>query len=92
MSQQPDRGPGQPGEALDVLRAVWSAQGQSGADLADECGTKSCRRMADINFDGMADGEDDLRTAWRARLAADGKLNPSAGTLRDLVLGSPDAR
>jgi hypothetical protein len=87
MSQQPDRGAGQPGEALEVLRAVWSAQGQTSADLDEQCGTKSCRRMADINFDGMAAGEADLRTAWRARLAADGKLNPAGGTLRDLVLG-----
>ena len=87
MSQQPDRGAGQPGEALEVLRAVWSAQGQTSADLDEQCGTKSCRRMADINFDGMTAGEEDLRTAWRARLAADGKLNPAGGTLRDLMLG-----
>jgi hypothetical protein len=86
MSQQPDRGAGQPGEALEVLRAVWSAQGQTSADLDEQCGTASCRRMADINFDGMAAGDADLRTAWRARLAAEGKLNPAGGTLRDLVL------
>ncbi len=92
MSQQPDRAAGQPGEALEVLRAVWSAQGRTSADLDEECGTKSCQRMADVNFDGMAAGAEDLRTAWRARLAADGKLNPGAGPLRDLGPGPTDAR
>lgn len=83
----------QPGEALNVLRTVWSAQGQDSADLDEACGTaKSCRRMADINFDGMAAGDEDLRTAWRDRLAREGKLNTSGGSLRDLVLGPPDPR
>jgi len=90
MSQQPDQ---RPDEALNVLRTVWDAQGQSTADLDEACGTtKSCKRMADINFDGMAAGDEDLRTAWRDRLAREGKLDPAGGSLRDLVLGSPDAR
>ena len=44
----------QPGEALEVLRGVWSAQEQTAADL-DDCGdTKGCKRMADVGFGGMA--------------------------------------
>ena len=81
MSDQPD-------EALGVLRGIWAAQGQTSADLDDEaCGTKSCQRMADINFDGLAAGDEDLRTAWRSRLAREGKLNPAGGTVADLVRG-----
>jgi hypothetical protein len=84
MSQQQD-------DALEVLRTVWDAQGQSGADLDEECGTRSCQRMAGINFDGMAGSGEDLRSAWRARLASEGKLNTAGGSVRDLVLGPPDA-
>jgi hypothetical protein len=63
MSQQPD-------EALEVLRSIWSAQGQTSADLDEACGnTKSCKRMADVSFDGLADPDQDLRAAWRAQLA-----------------------
>jgi hypothetical protein len=81
MSQQPD-------EALEVLRGVWAAQGQTSADLDEACGTtKSCQRMSDVGFDGLADADEDLRTAWRTRLAREGKLNADGGTIRDLVLG-----
>jgi hypothetical protein len=86
MSQQPD-------EALEVLRSIWSAQGQTSADL-DEAGasTKSCKRMTDVGFDGLADPDQDLRAAWRAQLAREGKLNTDGGTVRDLITGSPKAR
>ena len=75
-------------EVLDVLREVWSAQGQTAEDLEEACGTtKSCKKMADVGFDGLAEETDgDLRLAWRTQLARDGKLDPAAGTVRDLVL------
>jgi len=94
----------QPDEALEVLRGIWSAQGQTSADLDDACGTKSCKRMSDVGFDGLAmkgdseggmgrgAGSGDLRTAWRDRLEREGKLNPEAGSVRDLVLGQSQAR
>ncbi len=86
MSREPD-------EALGVLRGIWSAQGQTSADLDEDCGiTKSCKRMADVGFDGMADADGDLRTAWRARLEREGKLNPGAGSVRDLVFGAAESR
>lgn len=82
----------QPEEALDVLRGVWSAQGQTSADLED-CGTtKSCKRMSDVGFDGLAGADEDLRAAWRGKLEREGKLNPEGGSLRDLILGSAEAR
>jgi len=77
-------------EVLGVLREVWSAQGQSAEDIEEACGTtRSCQKMADVGFDGLAEETDgDLRLAWRAQLAREGKLNPGAGSVRDLVLGS----
>jgi hypothetical protein len=84
MSRQPD-------EALEVLRGIWSAQGQTSADLDEACGTKSCKRMTDVGFDGMAE-DGDLRTAWREKLEREGKLNPEAGSVRDLVIGQAQAR
>ena len=79
-------------DALDVLRGVWNAQGQTAEDIEEACGnTKSCKRMADVGFDGLAEETDgDLRLAWRTQLAREGKLNPDAGSVRDLVL--PQAR
>ena len=86
MSRQPD-------EALEVLRGVWSAQGQTSAELDEACGnTKSCKKMADVGFDGLAGADEDLRTAWRARLEREGKLNAEGGSVRDLVLGPAEAR
>ena len=81
-------------EALDVLRGVWSAQGQTAEDVEEACGnTKSCKRMADVGFDGLAEETDgDLRLAWRTQLAREGKLNPDAGSVRDLVLPPVEVR
>jgi hypothetical protein len=77
-------------EVLEVLRGVWSAQGQTAEDVEEACGnTKSCQRMSDVGFDGLAEETDgDLRVAWRTQLAREGKLNPAASSVRDLVLGS----
>ena len=81
-------------EVLGVLREVWSAQGQTAADVEEACGTtKSCKRMTDVGFDGLAEETDgDLRLAWRTRLAREGKLNPEGGSLADLILGPAERR
>jgi hypothetical protein len=85
MSRQPD-------DALEVLREVWSAQGQTAADLDEACGTaKPCKKMADVGFEGLAAAGGDLRVAWRDQLRREGKFNPEAGSIRDLVLGPADA-
>jgi hypothetical protein len=45
--------------------------------------------MKNVGFGGDAGPVDeDLRSAWRARLAREGKLAPGATSVRDLVLGS----
>ena len=80
-------------DALDVLRQVWSAQGQTSADLDEACGTtKSCKKMADVGFDGHGRGR--WRPARRVagHAAARGQAEPEAGSVRDLVLGSAEAR
>ena len=82
MSREPD-------EALDVLRGIWSAQGQGAADLDQAGAGTSCKRMADVGF-GDVDGDDDLRAAWRAWLEREGKLSPAGSSLADLVLGPPE--
>jgi hypothetical protein len=81
-------------EVLEVLREVWGAQGQTAADIEEACGnTKSCQRMTDVGFDGLAEETDgDLRVAWRTQLAREGKLNPGAGSVRDLILPSAESR
>ena len=85
---------GQPEDALEVLREVWSARGQTSTDLADALGTKkSCKNMVNVGFDGLADTDGDLRSAWRARLQREGKLNPEAGSsIGDMLLGSAEPR
>ena len=83
----------QPDEAVEVLRTVWAADGQSAADLDDDCGpTKSCKNMKDVTFDGMAEPGSDLGTAWRERLRREGKFSTAGGSIRDLVLGSSESR
>jgi hypothetical protein len=85
MSREPD-------EALEVLREVWSARGQTSADLDESCGTRSCKRMADVGFDGLAGADGDLRAAWRAKLEREGKLKAGTGSVRDLIFGSAESR
>ena len=48
--------------------------------------------MVSVSFDGLAEPGSDLSGAWRERLAREGKLDTSGGTIRDLVLGPPESR
>jgi hypothetical protein len=84
---------GQADNAREVLREVWSAKGQSSADLEEALGAaKACKKMADVGFDGLAGPDGDLRAAWREKLQREGKLHPGASSIRDLVLGSAEPR
>ncbi|GAA3075790.1 hypothetical protein GCM10010464_44830 [Pseudonocardia yunnanensis] len=85
-------------EALPVLRGIWKAQSQSAADIDAPSTTKVCKNMKNIGFGGIANGGadtdstagpvgDDLRSAWRDRLAREGKIVPGARSVRDLVMG-----
>jgi hypothetical protein len=83
MSREPD-------EALEVLRGIWSAKGQTGVDPGEHGHGRACQRMADVGFDGITGDDDDLRAAWRNRLEREGKLNTDGGSVRDLVFGPGD--
>jgi hypothetical protein len=87
----------EPDSVVDVLRSVWAAEavaeGETSADLEEACGpTKSCKNMQLVSFDGLAEPGSDLRDAWRERLEREGKLSTAGGSIRDLVLGSEEAR
>ena len=72
-----------------VLRSIWAAEGQRLDVDEDVSPTKACRNMKDVTFDGLAEPGSDLTSAWKDRLAREGKLSASGCSIRDLVLG-PD--
>jgi hypothetical protein len=77
---------GQRDTTADVVQSVWLVAHDHALD--EECSpTKSCRNMKDVTFDGYAEPGSDLGAAWRAKLAREGKLSASEGSVRDLVLG-----
>lgn len=79
--------------ARQILRSVWDAQGNPEAELDEECSpNKVCKNMQGITFDGFAEPGADIGTAWREKLAREGKLNTSSGSIRDLVLGSTESK
>ncbi len=71
----------------DVLQSVWLVS-HDHFEMDEDCSpTKPCRNMKGVTFDGYADEGADIGAAWRAQLAREGKLDQSAATIRDLVLG-----
>lgn len=79
--------------ARQVLRSIWEVQGDPAVELDEECSpNKACKNMQGITFDGFAEDGTDLRTAWREKLAREGKLNGSSGSIRDLVFGSTESK
>ena len=60
-------------DARDVLRAVWAAQGESSADLDDDCSpTKSCKNMQNVSFDGLAEPGSDLQRCMARAAGGEG--------------------
>lgn len=103
-AQPADGVTGESQQALSALRGIWSAQGQTSADLDEACGnTKACTNMESVGFQGLADGVDgiekkdkaspsvgnNLRAAWKTKLEREGKLQTGT-SVRDLVFGSSD--
>jgi hypothetical protein len=89
-ARQDERGStrGEPDEAIEVLRGVWSASGQSSSELDELFGpAKSCKNMKNVGFEDFAGSDGDIRAAWRATLEREGKLSERQGSVRDLVLG-----
>jgi len=80
----------EPDEAVEVLRGVWAASGQTSAELDELFGpAKSCKNMQNVGFDDSAGSGGDIKAAWRATLEREGKLSDRPGSIRDLVLGPP---
>jgi hypothetical protein len=80
-------------EARTVLHALWAAEGHGSGDLDEDCSpTKVCKNMRTVSFDGLAEPGSDLTGAWRERLAREGKLSTSGGSIRDIVFGPADSR
>src|SRR3954468_16548154 len=81
-----------PDDVREVLRTVWAAKGETGADLDEDCSpTKSCKNMVGVSFDGLAEPGSDLRSAWREKLEREGKLGGPEGSILHLVLRSGGA-
>lgn len=79
--------------ARQVLRSIWEVQGDPAAELDEQCSpNKACKNMQEITFDGFAEAGADLGTAWREKLAREGKLSNSSGSIRDLVFGSTESK
>jgi hypothetical protein len=80
-------------EALDVLRQVWHKEGQSIAEIDEACdgaSKKQCRNAVHMGFEGLADEDEegtDLQTAWKNKLAKEGKVSNKGGSLADLIFG-----
>jgi hypothetical protein len=81
--------------ALEVLRGVWSADGKTvdGLEAIDD--PKICKRTEGLDFGNFGDADGvgsngDLRSAWRSKLAREGKLasGPQAISVRELGLGA----
>ena len=73
--------------AAETLRHIWQGTPRDFNELDEECNpNKACRNMKDVTFDGFAEEGVDLATAWRNKLAREGKLG--GGTLGDLVFGN----
>ena len=77
---------------LGVLRQVWSAASRTTPTVLDDIDDpKICKRTEGLDFGDFGDAEGvgsggDLRTAWRAKLAREGKLaaGPDAVSIREL--------
>lgn len=68
-----------------VLMSIWQQAPEGIAELDEECGpTKACRNMKDVTFDGFAEEGVDMATAWKNKLAREGKL--AGQSLADLML------
>jgi hypothetical protein len=69
-------------QALEVLRDIWAREG---AELPAAHHGKTCKNMKHVGFDV----DEDLRAAWREKLAREGKLGTH--TVADLLAERRDA-
>lgn len=78
-------------DAVTAIKAAWSGEGSSREAVDAAVGaTKVCRNMKEVNFEAAnfqsgSDTDADLGTAWRAKLAREGKIAPGSQSLGDLI-------
>ncbi len=78
-------------DAVTALKTSWSGDGTSREEVDQAVGaTKVCRNMQEVNFEAanFQSGSDtgaDLGTAWRAKLAREGKIAPGSQSLGELI-------
>ena len=73
--------------ARQALSSIWQAQGEKMEELDEECNpNKVCRNMKDVTYEGFGEEGTSVATAWKAKLAREGKL-ASGGSIGDLILG-----
>ena len=78
-----------PDDRNDETRSVWTVDQEIGTTTFDEnCSpTRVCRNAREFGFEEIAADGGDVGSAWREKLAREGKLDRSAPSIRDLVLG-----
>ena len=74
----------------ELIRSVWSTEDAQGSAVDEDCNpNRVCRNARAFDFEGFAENGGDVQKAWRETLARGGKLDGSAESIRDLVLGRP---
>lgn len=74
--------------AGEVLRSIWQQDPAQLVELDEECNpNKVCRNMRDVTFEGFGDEGATVASAWKAKLAREGKIS-TGNTVADLVFGN----
>jgi hypothetical protein len=75
-------------QAAEAIRTIWQGNPSTMAELDEECNpNKVCRNMKDVSYEGFGDEGTDVATAWKAKLAREGKL-ATGSSIADLVFGT----
>jgi hypothetical protein len=75
-------------QAAEAIRTIWQGNPSTMAELDEECNpNKVCRNMKDVTYEGFGEEGTDVASAWKAKLAREGKLATGA-SIADLVFGT----
>lgn len=72
------------------LDPIWKTDEVLGID-SDSSPAKVCRNARDFTFDGIAEDDEDLASAWKRLLVTEGKASPDGAGVRELFsAGRPE--